>query len=215
MNRREFVLAVGAVAAWPIAGRAQQSAMPVIGFLRPSSAAGSEHLLAALRRGLNELDYVEGHNVAIEYRWAESHQAMPALAADLVRRQVAVIVASGAAMEAKSATSAIPIVFVTAVDPVKAKLVASLNRPGGNATGMTYLTSGLAAKRLELIRELVPAAKSVAVLVHPDNPLTERFMRDLGAGAPVLGLQIVVADLTTARDLGGAFATLVQQWPER
>jgi putative ABC transport system substrate-binding protein len=214
MRRREVItLIVGGVFTWPVAGRAQQPEMPVIGFLRPSTAASSERLLAALRRGLNEMGYVEGHNVAIEYRWAESHDALPALAADLVRRQVAVIVASSAVIEAKSATSAIPIVFVTAIDPVEAKLVASLNHPGGNATGMTYLTSALASKRLELIRELVPAAKSVAVLVHPDNGLTEPFTRDLRAGATVLGLQVVVANLSTAPDLGGAFATLVQQRP--
>jgi putative tryptophan/tyrosine transport system substrate-binding protein len=216
VRRREFITLLGAGAAWPIAARAQQPAMPVIGFLRPSTAAGSEHLLAAFRRGLSELSYVEEQNVAIEYRWAEGREErLPALAADLVRRQVAVVVAaaSNAAIAAKDATSSIPIVFVTAIDPVEAKLVESLNRPGGNATGITYLTSALAAKRIELIHELVPAAKSVAVLVHPTNRTTEPFMHDLRAGAEVLGLQVVVSNVASERDLEGAFATLAQQRP--
>jgi putative tryptophan/tyrosine transport system substrate-binding protein len=216
MRRRQFItLLGGAAAAWPLAGRAQQPAMPVIGFLRPSTAAGSEHLLAALRQGLSELGYVEGRNVAIEYRWAENENHLPGLAADLVRREVAVIVASSgmAAMAARGATSTIPIVFVMASDPVEAKLVTSLNRPGTNATGMTYLTSALAAKRVELMRELIPAIKSVTALVQPGNAATEPFKRDLGAGAAVLGLQVLVANVTSARDLDGAFATLVQQRP--
>ena len=216
MRRRQFItLLGGAAAACPLAGRAQQPAMPVIGFLRPSTAAGSEHLLAALRQGLSELGYVEGRNVAIEYRWAESENHLPGLAADLVRREVAVIVASSgmAAMAARGATSTIPIVFVMASDPVEAKLVTSLNRPGTNATGMTYLTSALAAKRVELMHELIPAIKSVTALVQPGNAATEPFKRDLRAGAAVLGLQVLVANVTSARDLDGAFATLVQQRP--
>jgi len=216
MRRRQFItLLGGAAAACPLAGRAQQPAMPVIGFLRPSTAAGSEHLLAALRQGLSELGYVEGRNVAIEYRWAESENHLPGLAADLVRREVAVIVASSgmAAMAARGATSTIPIVFVMASDPVEAKLVTSLNRPGTNATGMTYLTSALAAKRVELMHELIPAIKSVTALVQPGNAATEPFKRDLRAGAAVLGLQVLVANVTSARDLDGAFAALVQQRP--
>jgi len=216
MRRRQFITLVGGAAAvWPLAGRAQQPPMPVIGFLRPSTAAGSEHILAALRQGLSELGYVEGRNVAIEYRWAESQNQLPGLAADLVRREVAVIVASSsmAAMVARGATSTIPIVFVMAADSVDAKLVTSLNRPGTNATGITYLTSALAAKRVELVHELIPAIKSVAALVQPGNGATGPFNRDLLAGAAVLGLQVLVANVTSALDLDGAFATLAQQRP--
>jgi len=217
LKRREFITLIGgAAAAWPLAARAQQKGMPVLGFLRPSSAAGSEHLLAAFRRGLNELNYVEGQNLAIEYRWAEGREErLPALATELVRRQVAVLVAgaSNAAIAAKDATSSIPVVFVTAIDPIQAKLVESLNRPGGNATGVTYLTSALAAKRIELIHELVPAVKLVGVLVHPINRTTEAFMHDLRAGADVLGLQVVVANVANEGDLEGAFAMLAEQRP--
>jgi putative ABC transport system substrate-binding protein len=214
--RRKFLATLlgGAAATWPLAARPQQQAMPVVGFLRPSPAAGSEHIVTALRRGLNELGYVEGDNVAIDYHFAENQQ-LPDLAADLVRRRVAVIVASGgiAAIAAKGATSAIPIVFVTATDPVEDKLVASLNRPGSNATGMTYLTSALAAKRVELMHELIPAIKSVAALVEPANRATEPFMRDLRAGAERLGSQVLVAHVTSERDLDRAFATLAQDRP--
>jgi ABC-type uncharacterized transport system substrate-binding protein len=218
IRRREFIAFLGGAAiTWPLTARAQQPAMmPVIGFLRPSTAAGSEHLLAAFRRGMSELTYAEEQNVAIEYRWAEGgEERLPALAADLVHRRVAVIVAaaSNAAIAAKEATSSIPIVFVTAIDPVEAKLVESLNRPGGNATGITYLTSALAAKRVELIHQLVPTAKSVAVLVRVVNRTTEAFMHDLRAGAEVLGLQVVVANVASERDLEDAFATLAQQRP--
>jgi putative ABC transport system substrate-binding protein len=216
MRRRAFITLLGGAASWPLGARAQQPALPVIGFLRPSTAADSERLLAALRRGLNELGYVEGQNIAIEYRWAEGWQdRLPALAADLVQRQVAVIVAStsNAAIAAKDTTSSIPIVFVTAADPVEAKLVESLNRPGKNITGMTYLTSALAAKRVELIHELVPSARSLAVLVHPIDQTTAAFMRDLRAGAEVRGLQIIVSNVASERDLEGAFATLLQQRP--
>ncbi len=221
MKRREFITLLGGAAvassvSWPLAARAQQPAMPVIGFLRSSSAAGSARLVVAFRQGLAETGYVEGQNVAIDYRWAEGqNDRLPSLAADLVRRPVAVIVgsASSGALAAKAATSTIPIVFVTAGDPVKFGLVASLNRPGGNATGVTYLTSALGGKRLELLREMVPAARSIAVLVHPDNPITEPFMRDLQAGAGVLGLRLLVSNVTSERDLDSVFATLVQQRP--
>jgi putative ABC transport system substrate-binding protein len=216
MRRREFItLLSGAAATWPLVARAQQAAMPVIGFLRPGTAAMAEHVLAALRQGLNEFGYVEGNNIAVEYRWAESHERLPAPAADLVRRQVAVIVAGGStpAIAARDATSAIPIVFVMAADPVEANLVASLNRPGGNVTGAIYLSSALAAKRIELMHELVPAAKSVAALVNPGNGSTEPFIRDLRAGADGLGLQVIVANLKAERELDAAFATLVKQQP--
>ncbi|MFL6951557.1 MAG: ABC transporter substrate-binding protein [Xanthobacteraceae bacterium] len=215
MRRRTFItLLTGAAVALPFATRAQ--AVPVIGFLRGSTAAGSELLVAALRQGLSETGYVEGQNVAIEYRWADGHpERLPALAADLVGRQVSVIVgsASTGASAAKAATSTIPIVFVTTVDPVKAGLVESFNRPGGNATGMAYLTSALGAKRLEFLRQLVPSAESVAVLVHADNPATEPLLRDLRVGAAVLGLQIIVSSVNSEDDFEPAFAALAQQRP--
>ena len=216
MKRRELIALLGAAAAWPLAARAQQRAMPVIGFLRPSTAAGSEHLLAAFRRGLNEAGFTEGRNVAIEYRWAEGRlERLPALADELVRRRVALIVgsASAAAIAAKSVTSTVPIVFVTAIDPVKVGLVANLNRPGGNATGVTYLTSVLAAKRLELVHEIAPTAKTIAVIVNVDNPTTEPFMRDLRTGADALGIEIRAANVASASDLDGAFARLIQHRP--
>ena len=216
MRRREFITLLGGAVTWPLMARAQQSAMPVIGFLRPSTAAGSEPLLEAFRQGLNELGYVEGQNVAIEYRWAEGQEdQLPALVADLVRRQVAVIVAStsNAAIAAKDATPSIPIVFVMAVDPVEAKLVESLNRPAGNITGVTYLTSALGAKRIELVHQLVPTAKSVGVLVRPIDRATEAFIHDLKAGAGMLGLQVIVSNVTSESDIERAFAMLVQQQP--
>jgi putative tryptophan/tyrosine transport system substrate-binding protein len=199
---------------WPLATRAQQSAMPLVGFLRASTAAGSEHLVDGLRRGLNEIGYVEGQNVAIEYRWADNYpERLPALAADLVSRQVSVIVASAStgALAAKAATSTIPIVFVTTVDPVKTGLVATLNRPGGNATGITYLTSALGGKRLEFLQQLVPAAKSVGVMVHPEQPSTEPLLSDLRAGAALLGLELIVSSVRTEQDFESAFADLVRQ----
>jgi putative ABC transport system substrate-binding protein len=220
MRRRELITLLGSAAAssllWPLAARAQQPAMPVIGFLRASTAAGSAHLLAALRRGLNELGFVEGRNLTIESRWAEGQSArLPALAADLVSRRVAVIVASAseASIAAKAATSTIPIVFVTAADPVASGLVASLNRPGGNATGVSYLSSALGAKRLELVHQVAPAAKSVAVLMNPSNPTSAPFMRDVQAGAQVLGLQILVTTVTNGDDLESVFAHLAEQRP--
>ena len=220
MRRREFIALLGGAAAtpmvWPLAARAQQPAVPVIGFLRSTTADGSAHLVAAFRQGLSEVGYVEGRNVAVEYFWAEGrNDRLPALAADLVRRQVAVIIgsASTGALAAKAATSTIPIVFVTAADPVKSGLVASLNRPGGNATGVTYLTSALGGKRLELLRDMAPAVRSVAVLVQSENPTTEPFMRDLRAGASVLGLQLLVGNVTGERDLDDVIASLVQQRP--
>ena len=217
MKRRQLITLLGGVAAaWPLAGLAQQPAMPVIGFLRSSTAAGSAQLLAALRQGLNESGYVEGQNVAIEYRWAEGQRdRLPALAADLVRRPVALIVASASdgSLAAKAATSTIPIVFVTAIDPVKVGLVASLNRPGGNATGVTYLTSALGGKRLELLRDMVPTAKSIAVLVNPSSPTSDPFMRDIQAAASVLGLQILLSTVTAEHDLDGVFANLGRQRP--
>src|SRR5262245_15369462 len=215
MKRREFIsLLAGAAAAWPLAARAQQAATPVVGFLRGSTATGAEHLVAALGQGLRETGYVDGQNVVIEYRWANGYpERLPALAADLVSRQVSVIVASAStgALAAKAATSTIPIVFVPSVDPVKTGLVATLNRPGGNATGITYLTSALGGKRLEFLQQLVPAAKSVGVMVHPEQPSTEPLLIDLRAGAAVLGLQLIVSSVRSEQDFESAFAELVRQ----
>jgi putative tryptophan/tyrosine transport system substrate-binding protein len=180
MKRREFITLVGGATAWPLAARAQQPAMPVIGFLSPTSSSAMENLVAALRQGLHETGHVEGRNFTMEFRWAEGqNDRLPSLAAELVRRQVAVIVASfiRASLAAKAATSAIPIVFTTANDPVQFGLVASLNRPGGNATGVSFLTAAMGEKRLELVYELVRAARVVAVLVNR----TTRMPRSMSA----------------------------------
>jgi putative tryptophan/tyrosine transport system substrate-binding protein len=217
VRRREFILLGGAAAfaavssPWPL--RAEQ---PTIGFLRGSTAGGSASVVGAFHRGLREAGFVEGQNVTLDYRWSDNKaDRLPGLAADLVRRQVAVILASGSAatLAAKAATSTIPIVFVTPLDPVAYGLVATLNRPGGNATGVSYLTSVLGGKRLEFLRQLVPAVASVAVLVNPGTPLTETFLKDVQAGAGALGLQIHVAAVTSESDLDDVFATLARQRP--
>jgi putative ABC transport system substrate-binding protein len=215
LNRREFIALVGGAAAWPLVAHAQQSAMPVIGFLGTISPDRWASRLHAFRQGLSETGYVEGRNVGIEYRWAEGqNDRLPALAADLVRRQVSVIVApesTPAAFAAKAATTTIPIVFSVGVDPVAVGLVASLNRPGGNLTGVTNLNAEILPKRLELMHELVPTATTIALLVNPSNPLVaETESRDAQTAARTLGLQLHVLHASTDRDFDTVFASLAQ-----
>jgi putative ABC transport system substrate-binding protein len=218
VRRREFLsLLGGAAAAWPLASRAQKpTTTPVIGFLHSASAAAFAAPLAAFRKGLSEAGYVEGQNVAIEYRWAEcQNDRLPALAAELVRQRVAVIATPGgtaATLAAKAATTTIPIVFSIGTDPVKIGLVASLNRPGGNATGISDLGLELGAKRLGLLHELLPGAARFGVLVNPDNPfMTESFVAELQTAASAVGRQIEVVTAGTNGDIDMAFATLVKK----
>jgi putative ABC transport system substrate-binding protein len=214
LRRREFVALLGSVAAaWPIAARAQQAAMPVIGFLRSTSLAPSTHLVTAFRQGLMEAGFVEGQNVVIEYRSAEDHlDRLPALVAELIHRPVAVIVGNhNAALAAKAATTTVPIVFVTGADPVKDDLVRSLNRPGSNVTGVSFLAGLLGAKRLELLHQLVPKATAIGVLVNPDAPDTEAERRDVQTAARAIGQQLIILDVKSDSDIDAAFATFVQR----
>jgi ABC-type uncharacterized transport system substrate-binding protein len=220
VRRREFItLMGGAAASWPLAVRAQQAAMPVIGFVNPQSPDGHAGRLRGFRQGLKDAGFIEGENLAIEYRWAEGQfDRLPALAAELVRRQVSVIAATGgpaSPMAAKAATTTIPIVFISAEDPVRLGLVASLARPGGNLTGINFLNNELAAKRMELLRELVPGAARVAVLVNPANATTaETTLRDAQAAARAMGLQVQVLNAGTSREINAAFASLGRERPD-
>jgi len=222
MKRREFITLLGgaaAASAWPRAARAQQPAMPVIGFLGSASPDTNADRLRGFHQGLKETGYVEGDNVTIVYRWAEGQfDRLAALAAELVRRQVAVIATTGGAgpaLAAKAATTTIPIVFAVGEDPVRLGLVASLARPGGNLTGINYFSGELTAKRLELLRELVPGATHVAVLVNPANAVTaESIVRDVESAARAMGLQIQVLNASTSREINAAFATFVRERPD-
>jgi putative ABC transport system substrate-binding protein len=214
MQRRDFITLLGGVAAgWPLAARAQQPAMPVIGFLRSATLADVPHWVTAFHQGLKEAGFVEGENVAIEFRSADNHpDRLPALVADLIRQPVAVIVGNtDAALAAKAATTTVPIIFASGGDPVRDGLVASLNRPGGNVTGLVYFSAVLGAKRLELLRALVPRATTIAVLVNPNTPLTETERRDVQAAAQAIGQQLIIFDVNSDRDIETAVATFVQR----
>src|SRR6266516_6965399 len=217
MKRRDFITLLGGAAAWPLAARAQQPTMPVIGLLDPRSPDAMADRLRAFRLGLKDVGYVEGENVTFIYRFAEDqHDRLPELAAELVRRRVTVIAASAtpAAIAAKPATTTIPIVFLVAEGPVKLGVVASLARPGGNLTGINFFGAELAAKRLELLRELVPAAARIAVLVDPATTSTDSTLRGVEAAARAMGMQIQLLKASTSRDVDAAFATLVSERPD-
>jgi len=216
IRRREFITLLGGAAGWPLAARAQQATMPVIGFLHSGSADAMAGRLSAFREGLKETGHVVGENVAIDYRSAENkNDRLAELAADLVRRRVPVIAAgnTASAFAAKAATTTIPIVFVVLDDPVRLGLVASLARPGGNMTGINFLSAELAAKRLELLRTLVPRAARVGVLVNPTNPAAETI-RELIPAAHAMGLQIVICNASTSREIDAAFATFLRERPD-
>jgi putative ABC transport system substrate-binding protein len=215
VKRRDFIKAIGGAAAWPLAARAQQAATPVVSLVNIRSAEDAVRQPAAFRKGLNEIGYVEGQNVIVEYHWLEGQfDRLPSLMADLVRRRVAVIATpafNAGAQAAKAATTTTPIVFGVGEDPVKLGLVASLARPGGNATGVNIFYSEVVAKRLGLLHDLVPKAARIAVLVNPANaPSAETTLRDIPGAARALGLQIVVLNASTSREIEAAFATLVR-----
>jgi putative tryptophan/tyrosine transport system substrate-binding protein len=219
MRRREFItLLGGAAAVWPFAARAQQPALPVVGFIRDGSADASTRFAAAFRKGLNETGYVEGQNVTVEYYWLEGHyDRLPALLADLVRRQVAVIATPGSvpSLAAKAATATIPIVFGVGDDPVKLGLVASLSRPGGNATGINFFVNEVTAKRLRLLHDLVPKAVRIAVLVNPTNAsIAGSTLREVQKAAPTIGLQIQILNATTIGEIDTAFAAIARERPD-
>jgi putative ABC transport system substrate-binding protein len=219
MKRREFItLLGGAAAAWPLAARAQQPAMPVVGFLSGRSPGEAASAVDAFRQGLGEFGYIEGQNVTIEYRWAEGHyDRLPALAAELVVRQVVVIAATGgeaSGLAAKAATATIPIVFTMGGDPVKLGLVFSLNKPGGNLTGVTFIVGDIATKRLGLLRQLVPYATMIAMLVNPNYAATSAEVRDVQAAARTIGLEIDLLPASNSREIDAALATFVRKRPD-
>jgi putative tryptophan/tyrosine transport system substrate-binding protein len=219
LRRRKFITLLGGAAAWPLAARAQQPAMPVIGLLDQRSPDELADRLRGFRQGLRDSDFIEGQNVAIDYRWAQNKEdRLPELATDLVRRRVAVIAATGGigpALAAKAATTTIPVVFIVSDDPVRLGLVASLARPGGNLTGINFFNVELTAKRLELLREIVPAATRVAVLINPANTeYTETTVREVGAAARAIGLQIQALKASTIGEINAAFATFVRERPD-
>jgi putative tryptophan/tyrosine transport system substrate-binding protein len=216
VQRREFITLVGSAAAvWPLAARAQQPAMPVVGFLHDGSSDERAHLVAAFRQGLIEAGYIEGRNVLVEYRWAQDqYDRLPALVTELVQRHVAVIATPGsigAALAAKAATNTIPIVFSVGTDPVKLGLVASLNRPGGNVTGVSYLTQELGPKRLALLRELMPGGADVVVLANPKSAPTDYALQDMQAAAATVGQRLSVLRASNNQEIGAAFLAMVQR----
>jgi putative ABC transport system substrate-binding protein len=214
VRRREFIALFGAAAAWPLAARAQQPAMPVVGILSSSSLSAFTDLLGAFRQGLKETGYIEGRNITIESRWAEGRfERLPELAAELVQRRAAVIVTTGGSstLAAKAASSTIPNVFLSQDDPVKLKLVASFNQPGGNATGMSLLTSALVAKRLEFVRQLAPVGTPISYLMNPQAPEAEFHLSDMQAAARESGQQISVLNASTESDIDNAFTVLAQR----
>jgi putative ABC transport system substrate-binding protein len=216
MRRRDFIAGIaGSSAAWPLAARAQQAAMPVVGFLSIGTQESRAQWVAAFRKGLSDFGYIEGRNVAIEYRWANNEvDRLPELAADLARHQVAVILVSGGTppvLAAKAATSTIPIVMIIGGDPVQLGFVASLNRPGGNVTGVAFLTTALVAKRLDLLRELVPGATTVAYLADPRSEVGREMERDMLAAAATIGRRVVIAEARNVSDFEPAFATFIDR----
>jgi len=217
MKRREFITLLGGAAAWPLGARAQQPEMPLIGFLGTGSEAGTVGQVPAFRRGLNEMGFVEGRNTAIEFRWAQGeYKRLPAMAAELVRHPVTLIVAQAppAALSAKAATGTIPIVFVVGLDPVAIGLVARLNRPGGNATGMTLMSGGLGQKRLEMLRELAPKASVVAMLANPLSPESDPEIGPVQVAAKALGLQLATYNASTPKEIDTAFAAMAERRPD-
>jgi putative ABC transport system substrate-binding protein len=217
IRRRDFIVTLGSATAWPLAARAQQPKMPLVGFLHSTSPEPNAQLVASFRQGLRRAGYVEGQNVAIEYRWAEGHyDQLPALAAELVQRQVAVIAALGgqaSGLAARAATSTVPIVFSSGQDPVKLGLVASFDRPGGNATGVSMLLNEMEAKRLGILHELVPAAATIAVLLNPSTPGVDSQSTDVQSAAPALGLTLLLLNAGSEREIDAAFTNLAQQRP--
>jgi putative tryptophan/tyrosine transport system substrate-binding protein len=219
VRRRQFITLLGGAAAWPLAARAQQAALPVVVFFNPGTAETAIRDVAAFRKGLNESGYIEGHNVAVEYHWLEGHyDNLPAVMADIVRRPIAVIAIGSSgptARAAKAATTTIPIVFGVGGDPVQMGLVASLARPGGNATGVNFLVEEVVTKRLRLLHDLAPKAVHVAVLVNPANAsASENTLRELNAAAPIMGLQTQVLNATTIGEIDAAFAVLTRERPD-